>query len=516
MLLQVLLCGLVAFLLYRQLRRDIRLNKVTNWLVTNYGQTSDSKESDDSTSDRLPYIAILVPAYKEQSVIEAMIDKLDQIDYPRYRAYILVQAKEEKEKQELKQPKKFLKLAKGLIKGRSTSQLFNKYEKLFPRSKLDQLKQDYDRKKGKKGFQNPKTVQQWLLQEYEQTPTTEQVARAKLNQLEADREQKPPIQVMRLTHGKKKSESLNRAVEKLMGDLDENNTYIGLYDADSSFEPEVLTKVADSEGSKALQGQSLYLKNFRELEGLSKPFLFCFGLLQTRWCLGFETSRNLTNSSLGRVKRLMYAVGHGFFIRLDTLKEMGLFPSPVDDIPLGYQLSLSRIPIQPMPSLEWVEVTHSISSLIKQMGNWFQGELKLRQAKQQYQEREGSLSFRQHLKYYSRVFDNFLWLTRPFIVLLVALIAWVNGLTLPLLLAAAYYAYFSLAYLLSLSKTKDIVSVTGDKFGINKLRKNHLLLSALLAFSFPFIKAIGAAYRLCFLAKGKLIGQYPLIEKTER
>jgi len=193
----------------------------------------------------------------------------------------------------------------------------------------------------------------------------------------------------------KKADQLNFAlqeIDRLCLAPSADKTFIGVYDADSR--PDVRTfefiawDVASSIQNKesippAYQQIPLYLKNFHALARTFEGWLLRLeALYQTRWALGYEIpnyrSQTLLLSSSPHASsfwnnRLCYLIGHGCFIRLDIIKQVGSFPtySPAEDLTLGNILSLLGIPIRPIPFFDFCEVPESLFILFHQSRVWF-------------------------------------------------------------------------------------------------------------------------------------------------
>lgn len=193
----------------------------------------------------------------------------------------------------------------------------------------------------------------------------------------------------------KKADQLNFAlqeIDRLYLAPSADKTFIGVYDADSR--PDVRTfefiawDVANSIQQKETMPQAyqqipLYFKNFHTLARTFEGWLLRLeALYQTRWALGYEipnyrSQTLLLNSSL-RVSsfwnsRLCYLIGHGCFLRLDIIRQVGSFPtySPAEDLTLGNILSLLGIPIKTIPFFDLCEVPESLSILFHQSRVWF-------------------------------------------------------------------------------------------------------------------------------------------------
>lgn len=181
-----------------------------------------------------------------------------------------------------------------------------------------------------------------------------------------------------------KSDQLNYALkilsEKFPDDF-KDDTYIGTYDADSLIQQNILELLA-TDGSingwaDAYQQPTLYTKNHPKENVLAGSF----SLLQTAFAFYHENYNFITQSNIIRrkkspffMKKMRYCIGHGLFVKWSTLKEVGLFPTPIEDTRLGHIFSYLDKEIRLLPSFDVVETTPNATSRIKQASVWFIGE----------------------------------------------------------------------------------------------------------------------------------------------
>jgi hypothetical protein len=127
-------------------------------------------------------------------------------------------------------------------------------------------------------------------------------------------------------------------------------------------------------------------------------------LAQTRWALGFEYALYEKFSSAVRRERtrpLAYCVGHGCFIRRETLLAIGLLPtqSPNDDLALGYLASALGLEICPALQMDYCEGAGDPISAIKQSRFWYRGSARFYQDIRYYEEKFAArLSRRQRFR----------------------------------------------------------------------------------------------------------------------
>lgn len=183
-----------------------------------------------------------------------------------------------------------------------------------------------------------------------------------------------------------------KAIERRLQLLPEK-VYLGFYNADSRPHPKTLNGVLNlvnlnfREPLLVAQQSSIFTKNFLELERNKNIFLRTFlqasAIFQTRWTLAHEIPRFLRqskifgSSSFLQKYALTHCVGHGLFLRLDFLKQLGYFSQETvtEDIFLGFLIRALGKRIEPIPLLESAESPSSIFSLMRQKYVWFWGPL---------------------------------------------------------------------------------------------------------------------------------------------
>lgn len=197
---------------------------------------------------------------------------------------------------------------------------------------------------------------------------------------------------------------LNYAVENLENivgrKLDPPKTYVVVYNADSKpnkrtlqvfYNQILLAKKKFRRMPEIFQQIAAYVHNYRQYPNtFSGLLLKASSVVQTRWALGYEIPMLRRQSEfwlkrkgkkLSILEKIFeppaYCVGHGVFYRLDTLHQVDLFPDETlnEDLALGYYSVLSGFAIMPLPSLENVENPNSVTMLIEQKSAWFWGML---------------------------------------------------------------------------------------------------------------------------------------------
>lgn len=175
---------------------------------------------------------------------------------------------------------------------------------------------------------------------------------------------------------------LNYACDQLLRTNNPEQTFILVYNADTTVEPDILEvfieKIKNGEG--VILQSSLFLANYDSFSTNYRGWVLkCIALAQSRWTLIHEISRirNQYKQNWRSFYESAHVVGHGTCVRLDTLMSVGGFPFKFtnEDLALGYFLALKGERICPVTVLENSESPSSISSIITQYTTWFYGAL---------------------------------------------------------------------------------------------------------------------------------------------
>lgn len=148
-----------------------------------------------------------------------------------------------------------------------------------------------------------------------------------------------------------------------------SKTYFCVYNADSrpnkkTFES-VSNVIYNLNFPKVIQQYSYAFSNLDNLSFMMKGF----ALYQSN----FEIKNGLLNTLTFSNFLYTYVVGHGLFIRVDLLKELGGFDNKFwcEDIYLSSRLRNKNVKITPILNLESMETPKKLSILIKQNATWF-------------------------------------------------------------------------------------------------------------------------------------------------
>ena len=149
----------------------------------------------------------------------------------------------------------------------------------------------------------------------------------------------------------------------------EKKYYFSVYNADSipnkDTIKEVLTTINENDNPKVIQQYSVPISNWNELSNLMKGF----SIYQSN----FELRYGLINSYFPNKLLYTYVVGHGMYIRVDILKQIGGFETKYwcEDIYMSYVLRNKDISIYPIKTLEIMQSPQYLSILTKQNSVWF-------------------------------------------------------------------------------------------------------------------------------------------------
>ncbi|OCJ65471.1 hypothetical protein A6U97_27845 [Agrobacterium tumefaciens] len=155
---------------------------------------------------------------------------------------------------------------------------------------------------------------------------------------------------------------------------------IALYNADSR--PHPLTFVAveklmkDDTGVAVVQQSAIFLKNYLDIRDWIAR---ADALYQSYWTLVHEITRIRSLSKQGFLSKILatHCVGHGLFIRVKALQEVGYFPEDTvtEDSFLGFLLNSHGIAVHSLPLLEGADAPSSWRAVARQKYVWFFGPL---------------------------------------------------------------------------------------------------------------------------------------------
>ncbi|GAA2832522.1 glycosyltransferase [Crossiella cryophila] len=153
-------------------------------------------------------------------------------------------------------------------------------------------------------------------------------------------------------------------------------TYLVCYNADTTAAADTVQALGDTLTATGLppvaQLMCVSLRNLDRLRGRWAWYLAGAAYYQTRWALGFEFDMYRRNSRRGGA---YYLRGHGLTVRLDLLSRLDGLSSrtALEDLLLGFRLSLRAIPVQVVPVVENTDTPTTVRELLAQKSNWFSG-----------------------------------------------------------------------------------------------------------------------------------------------
>ena len=218
--------------------------------------------------------------------------------------------------------------------------------------------------------------------------------------------QQKMLSIVALPSAGRKAHQLNWALRPqtlrgLLGDAyDPARVWVGVSDADSLPDRNVYrwiaAQVLAGHGAQAYQGVTLSLANFERhgargrVCAIQQSSIFIrvsiarlinegrrvrwFTTLAARWPALARAIRPVFDFMF---RRSQICLGHNQFVRLDTLRAVGGFPTTgaTEDSTLGYLLGARGVLMAPMPLLELVDLPETTEKVIRQNARWYQGVL---------------------------------------------------------------------------------------------------------------------------------------------
>ncbi len=179
------------------------------------------------------------------------------------------------------------------------------------------------------------------------------------------------------TNGNKSSQ-LNYAIDQIiMSKVDLENTYISVFDFDSKPDVDtfnVLCKVAEHKNNPDVIGQvPMCFKNYVKFSNnSSKILVLLYAFQQTIRATAIEKFKLLI-SSFTNFNIPQYCMGACMHIKLKTLIENDKFPIFVDDLTLGYRLSIRNCKFAYLPSSNYVLIPNKIFDYVNSSVLIFKG-----------------------------------------------------------------------------------------------------------------------------------------------
>lgn len=278
-------------------------------------------------------------------------------------------------------------------------------------------------------------------------------------------------------------------------DIDDNNLYIGLYNADSRPNKNTYNEIVyhlNNSNKSVLQQYSYGFLNYDNINFLLKGF----AIYQSN----FEFKTGILNSQLENNFLYKHVVGHGLIINIDTLKRIDYFNTKFwcEDIYMTMQLKTLGIRINSLNTLEIMETPDKLSKLIKQNSVWFKTTSQYIKIYNDLRRRYGF-----SMRLFNACFNEFRcainWLFFPLVILFT--------LIYPIIYKNLYLFVFSLLYYIIYIFINLIITIKI----INKLDNKSYEISFknfISLFVATIISNVGPLYSLIFNKKEKY--------KTER
>ncbi|MEU5542090.1 hypothetical protein AB0G85_06845 [Streptomyces sioyaensis] len=347
---------LLALLLARGLWALVAVELCARWLLDNAHRAPVSADEDG------PWLVVLLPMLREQNLAPETIATFTALDYPRERAVVVAITTEREENARHRDRDRLPALAD------SSCLTEMQLRGVFPRARCGDVADEVNAA--------PREKRLPLLAElYDAEPTTREIVAAL-----ADNQRAVGLRLVHLHQpdtGGRKAGQLNHAVDRLdeilspLGWHEENdadNTFLCVYDADAIPDVRTLTAFAETATRhRALTGRPPALIQQQRLPLLGRrPFpsgatgLFLAGewLYQLRRSLGVELARVrlthwLTTTQVPRsirtlLRPMIYGVGCGMTVQLPSVRDLGGFPEPMEDLGTGHRLSLLGADIAPV------------------------------------------------------------------------------------------------------------------------------------------------------------------------
>jgi len=314
-------------------------------------------------------IIILMPVLREQEIIVKNLELFTKLKGDYELVYITTQ-KEDDEK--LKKINKLILLKKQILNSQNVTSFVENLVGLIPYSIAENLYQK------KKEFKDDEKYWEYIVEAYKDLPSTLKIIDSYL------KKNRNYCQNVHRIHYPYKNgvmaHQLNYACEKLLKTHNPEETYILVYNADSSVEKNILNIFAQkiNDGEIVIIQSSLFLDNYNSFPSSFRGgILKNIALAQSRWTLVHEINRIRAQYEQGvkSIYESAHVVGHGTCIRMDKLMSVGGFPEKFinEDLPLGYFLALSGERICLVVELENAQSPTTIKSVITQYTTWFYG-----------------------------------------------------------------------------------------------------------------------------------------------
>lgn len=332
---------------------------VANWMKK---EKRKKIELNDIDID-IPDVVIIIPALREVSLVEDTLKYFSQIKYPKekYKIVFVTTIMETISKEEKR--KNIDEFYKKISLKKNLEEIVNYNEGLFPLIYLKDVERIISA--NKKGNE----IRDELYKLYDSIPTTRDcIAKT----IEANKERYRNYYIVECSKAGVevgKPTQLNYVIDglhELLGDINKERLLIGVYDFDSRPDLRTLSYIALKEHECKKQGRELpdfyqqtqlpYKDNKNiDIMSKNKNLMKANVIMYTRRALGIEIfkimryKKHLERGHIRFMRPIINCLGAGMFIEENTLREIGGFAEPVEDLVLGYKLNIKNKRVEPLP-----------------------------------------------------------------------------------------------------------------------------------------------------------------------
>lgn len=232
------------------------------------------------------------------------------------------------------------------------------------------------------------------------------------------------------------ADQLNYVLNNFMFE-NEKQYYFAVYNADSipniKTINEIIENIKINYYPKVIQQYSVPLSNWNEISNLMRGF----AIYQSN----FELRYGLINASLPSDFLYTYVVGHGMYLRVDSLKKIGGFNTKYwcEDIYMSYILRNNKIPIYPIHTLEIMQSPCCLSILAKQNAVWFRTSFECLKIVKDVFIRNKKIDLNSIGWIIQRIRMNITWIFLPISFLYTIMVSIINGSIIMLSVAVLSY-----------------------------------------------------------------------------
>lgn len=311
----------------------------------------------------LPEIVIIIPALREVSLVEDTLDYFSKLKYAKDKCKIIIVTTVIEKIRKKESAGRIEGFYKKVSRKNKLEEIGKCCEGLFPRSYFKEIEKII----GSDKTDSERIRELYAL--YDSVPTTEEVIK---KTIELNKEKygnyyivECPIADMEAG----KPTQLNYVIEHLsevIGEYNKGRLIVGVYDFDSRPDLRTLSYIALKEQENKERGRRLVdfyqqtqlpYKNIKDIDTISKSksLMKANVIMYTRRALGIEIfkllryRKHLQHGRFRFLRPVINCLGAGIFVEKETLKEIGGFAEPVEDLVLGYQLNIRDKYVEPIP-----------------------------------------------------------------------------------------------------------------------------------------------------------------------